>query len=218
MRFVTHLDPKVDLGLHDHRVDGIPLLPGVLGVELMVQALNLCLDEPVTELRDVRFQKPVKFFNDDAMDIYVEVEVLEEGHAKALLSTELTTPKGKVIQRTHFIADAFVGERVEINRVLPDRLEMPRDPKLSRSDIYSRYFHGPRFQVLGDVSRMGEDGVEVESLRIGQGCRRRPRGLCDASLFGEAGFQAAGLWEMAELGRMGLPWESIRCTRRGDPR
>ena len=93
MRFVTHLDPKVDLGLDDHRVDGIPLLPGVLGVELMVQALNLCLDEPVTELRDVRFQKPVKFFNDDAMDIYVEVEVLEEGHAKALLSTELTTPK-----------------------------------------------------------------------------------------------------------------------------
>ena len=129
-------------------------------MELMVQALNLLMNPRNFEMYDSK----AGGFNDDAMDIYVEVEVLEEGHAKALLSTELTTPKGKVIQRTHFIADAFVGERVEINRVLPDRLEMPRDPKLSRSDIYSRYFHGPRFQVLGDVSRMGEDGVEVEPL------------------------------------------------------
>ena len=84
---------------------------------------------------------------------------------------------------------------------------MPRDPKLSRSDIYSRYFHGPRFQVLGDVSRMGEDGVEVEPLTD------RPQWLSGAGhedfvtlpYLREAGFQAAGLWEMAELGRMGLP-------------
>lgn len=206
-RYVSHLDPSVDLGLDDHRVEGIPLLPGVLGVELMVQALNHFLEEPVTELRDVRFQKPVKFFDDKPMAIVVEVERVDAAQATAKLVTQLTTPKGKVITRTHFVADAFIGERLEVNRQAPARLEMPRDPKLTRSDIYSRYFHGPRFQVLADVSRMGEDGVEVEP-RL-----ERPTWTASADhsdfmtrpYLREAGFQAAGLWEMAELGRMGLP-------------
>ena len=218
MRYTAHLDPKTDLGLDDHRVDGIPLLPGVLGVELMVQGLKMHLGESISELRDVRFQKPVKFFKDEAMDIIIEVHALEDGHAKASLNTELTTPKGKVISRTHFVADAFIGERLEVNRVLPDRLEMPRDPRLTRSDIYSRYFHGPRFQVLGDVSRMGEDGLEVEPLA------ERPEWLTALShdefitlpYLREAGFQAAGLWEMAELGRMGLP-AGIDTLHLGEP-
>ncbi|MBT6491583.1 MAG: SDR family NAD(P)-dependent oxidoreductase [Deltaproteobacteria bacterium] len=218
MRYTVNFDPKVDLGLDDHRVDGIPLLPGVLGVELMVQGLKMHLGESVSELRDVRFQKPVKFFKDEAMDIIIEVQTLQDGHAKASLNTELTTPKGKVIARTHFVADAFIGERLEVNRVLPDRLEMPRDPRLTRSDIYSRYFHGPRFQVIGDVSRMGEDGVEIEPLT------ERPEWVGNMShdefmtvpYLREAGFQAAGLWEMAELGRMGLP-AGIDTLHLGEP-
>jgi malonyl CoA-acyl carrier protein transacylase len=218
MRYTVSFDPKVDLGLDDHRVDGIPLLPGVLGVELMVQGLKMHLGESVSELRDVRFQKPVKFFKDEAMDIIIEVQTLQDGHAKASLNTELTTPKGKVIARTHFVADAFIGERLEVNRVLPDRLEMPRDPRLTRSDIYSRYFHGPRFQVIGDVSRMGEDGVEIEPLT------ERPEWVGNMShdefmtvpYLREAGFQAAGLWEMAELGRMGLP-AGIDTLHLGEP-
>ena len=38
----TTLDPKVQPFLHDHQIDGTPVLPGVMGIEAFAEAAPVC--------------------------------------------------------------------------------------------------------------------------------------------------------------------------------
>ncbi len=205
--YFRRLDPAQDPGLDHHRLEGTPVFPGVLGVELMAGAASHFAGEPIAELREVRFALPVKLFEDRPLEISVEVKRLGDSRFETVLVSYFTKPSGKRLRREHFFAEACGGARVPLESPVARGLELPRDPQISREDIYRRYFHGPVFQVLDAVSVLGEDGVEVSPVE-----RRSPwlgehgHGEFETSPFlREVGFQAAGLWEMAELGRMALP-------------
>ncbi|RYF08219.1 MAG: 4'-phosphopantetheinyl transferase superfamily protein, partial [Deltaproteobacteria bacterium] len=80
-------------------------------------------------------------------------------------------------------------------------------PGLSPNDVYQRYFHGPAFQVLGQVSVLGENGGDALT-QTERPVWLRGHGHNDFATMPyarEAGFQIAGLWEMVEMGRMALP-------------
>ncbi len=218
-RYFRRLDPAQDPGLDHHRLEGTPVFPGVLGVELMAGAASHFAGEPIAELREVRFALPVKLFEDRPLEISVEVKRSGESRFETVLVSYFTKPSGKRLRREHFFAEACSGERAAL---LPPRvlgLELPRDPQISREDIYRRYFHGPAFQVLDAVAVLGEDGVEVSPVE-----RRSPwlgehghREFETSPFLREAGFQAAGLWEMAELGRMALPAGVDRILLSSEP-
>ncbi len=204
--YIRRLDPKRDIGLDHHRLDGVALLPGVLGLELMTQAAMHAAGGDAGRIENVKFASPVKLHRDEPLDARVEV-TLKDGHAEVRLCTELVSPTGKSIRREHFSATVYFGRRETLAGPAIRRLEMPRDPGIERSAIYKRYFHGPVFQVLGRISVFGEDGAEAKSVAPwptwmnGIGHQQ-----LEAMPFArEAAFQAAGLWEMAELGRMALP-------------
>ncbi len=215
--YVRRLDPKRDIGLDHHRLDGVALLPGVIGLELMTQAAMQASGRDASRVENVKFASPLKVHRDDPVDARVEV-TLKDGYADVQLCTELVSPTGKSIRREHFVATVHFGNRETLTGPAIRRLEMPRDPGIERSAIYKRYFHGPVFQVLGRISVFGEDGAEAKSIApwptwmngIGhQLLRTMPFAR-------EAAFQAAGLWEMAELGRMALP-AGIDCVELGAP-
>lgn len=204
--YVRRLDPARDLGLDDHRIDGVVLLPGVLGLELMVRGAVAHCGKPATRVRQVRFAQPLKLFKDQALEARVEVTPDLKGDTAAVeLVSIFEGPNGKRVRRAHFEATVVLGSPIqpEAPPVLP--LELPRTPGLARADIYSRYFHGPRFQVLGEIPWLGEDGIAVKPHPAVQPWVAGNVALRTQPELREAGFQAAGLWEMVELGRMALP-------------
>ena len=59
----TTLDPAIQPFLHDHQIDGTPVLPGVMGIEAFAEAA-LCLlpGWHVEAIEDVNFLAPFKFY------------------------------------------------------------------------------------------------------------------------------------------------------------
>lgn len=201
------LDPRTDLGLDHHRIDGVPVLPGVVGMEMMVQAAGQALGAPIVQLENVAFRSPVKMFRD--MPVTVGVDVHIQDHAAHLvLCSYFVGPKNQRVRRDHFSAVASTHSAQSVlEQADADDLELARDPGLTPDDIYQRYFHGPAFQVLEQVSVLGENGGDA---RIVSQRQNWLRGMTHDDFVSlpyarEAGFQIAGLWEMVELGRMALP-------------
>ncbi|MBI3178322.1 MAG: polyketide synthase dehydratase domain-containing protein, partial [Deltaproteobacteria bacterium] len=202
--YVRRLDPRRDVGLDHHRIDGVPVLPGVVGVEMMVQAAEHATQQTACALCDVRFAAPLKLHRDEPLDARVEVRV-NAGEARVTLVSLFVGPGGKEMRREHFFARVLFAGGAKLTRPAPWTLELAREPNVSRAEIYRRYFHGPTFQVLDKIETVGENGVSARPLA------GAPAWLSEQALWRtdpvcrEAAFQAAGVWEMTELGRMSLP-------------
>ena len=62
--------------LHDHQIDGTPVLPGVMGIEAFAEAA-LCLlpGWHVEALEDVNFLAPFKFYRGEPREVRVETRI-----------------------------------------------------------------------------------------------------------------------------------------------
>ena len=63
---LTELDPTKQPFLYDHRIDGTPVLPGVMGMEGFAEAAHALLPGwHVSALEDVDLRAPFKFYRDE---------------------------------------------------------------------------------------------------------------------------------------------------------
>ncbi len=68
----TTLNPEEQPFLDDHRIDGVPVLPGVMGLEAFAEVARLLAPGwRVTSLEDVYFDSPVKFHRDEPRTLTV---------------------------------------------------------------------------------------------------------------------------------------------------
>ena len=69
----TTLDPKVQPFLYDHRIDGTPVLPGVMGIEAFAEAAQ-CVHPGwhVEAVEEVNFLSPFKFYRDEPRTVTVQ--------------------------------------------------------------------------------------------------------------------------------------------------
>ncbi|MEK7704113.1 MAG: SDR family NAD(P)-dependent oxidoreductase [Myxococcota bacterium] len=192
-------------GLGDHRIDGTPVLPGVLGIELMVQAAADATGSRPLRLTGVEFRSPLKLHRDEAVDAAIELE-RAEGGMRATLVSSFAGPAGRRLRREHFSALIHFDRSSSLTP--PGSMDgTPTPPLVTRDDLYARYFHGPLFRVLADVTNRRTDAMQARPIEsqpawlVGQ----TTRPLVSLPYLREAGFQLAGLWEMMELGRMALP-------------
>ena len=215
----TTLDPAIQPFLHDHQIDGTPVLPGVIGIEAFAESAQSMLPGwHVASLEDVNFFAPFKFYRNEPRTLTILAVFHPEGDevvADCRLLGRRTLPNQVESQvTTHFSA------RVRLARQAPETLTGPAPGGPSGSvmeaaDIYRIYFHGPAYQVL-DVAWRNEDRI------IGQMAKNLPkhhhpveRPTLMAPRLIELCFQTAGLWEMSAHGRMGLPQHIQRvCVRR----
>ncbi|MEM6533779.1 MAG: SDR family NAD(P)-dependent oxidoreductase, partial [Myxococcota bacterium] len=205
--YVRSLDPSRDIGLDHHRLQGVALLPGVLGIEMIAQAAAHASGKSVVALEDVSFASPLKLHRDAAMEVQIRVADSGDSEKTVHLVTVFEGPGGKARERVHFTAKVLFGAPLGLVAPASRSMHLPRSPGINREAIYQRYFHGPVFQVLEAPTTLGEDGI------VGDTVGSWPEWVegCDHDTFAtspfirEAGFQAAGLWEMVELGRMALP-------------
>ncbi len=209
----TRLDPKAQPFLDDHRIDGTPVLPGVMGMEAMAEAAALPFPAlRVAAVEDVTFLAPFKFYRDEPRTVSVRVRYGEDGDEVvaecALLGARTLHGRPEPEVTTHFTA------RVRLTASAPDaphRRDLPGSgPGIGADAIYDVYFHGPAYRVLGRAWRSGAllAGRLAEALPPNHVPAERT--LLTAPRLVELAFQTAGLAEIADAARMGLPYSVER--------
>ena len=110
----TTLDPVQQPFLDDHRIDGTPVLPGVMGMEAFAETARLLApDHHVLSVEDVTFAAPLKFYRDEPRTLTVQAVLIPDGDdlvAHCTLSAERQLPGQEQPQRTvHFTGRVRLG-------------------------------------------------------------------------------------------------------------
>jgi acyl transferase domain-containing protein/acyl carrier protein len=205
----TTLDPKLQPFLDHHRIDGTAVLPGVMGIEAFAEVARILIpDWHVTAIEDVRFLSPVKFYHDQPRTITIVALVHPDGEelvAQCRLEAERMLPGSARPQRTvHFTGSVRLSTRPSTSEPAINAIR-EGTPQLIGEHIYRMYFHGPAYKVLGSAWRAGDAvaGRLASDLPVAVDPAGAP--MVTQPRMVELAFQTAGLWEVAEAGRLGLP-------------
>ncbi|MBK9370742.1 MAG: SDR family NAD(P)-dependent oxidoreductase [Deltaproteobacteria bacterium] len=194
------LDADRDTWILDHSIDEVPVLPGVIGVEMMAAVATMARPgQPYVGVERVRFDKPVKLYRQQPTEIELRAIPLGEGKVRCTLFSERRSAANKRIRAEHFSATILLGTPPSVSQMPPGFF--PEEP-INRAAIYKRFFHGTSFQVLRGADSVARDGLaasaQVEHALIAEDLLTSPLAL-------EAAFQAAGLHSMVIDGVMALP-------------
>jgi acyl transferase domain-containing protein/NAD(P)-dependent dehydrogenase (short-subunit alcohol dehydrogenase family)/acyl carrier protein len=211
------LDPKVEPFLHDHAIDGIPVLPGVMGLETFAEAAWLLAPlHRVAALENVRFLAPMKYYRHEPRSVIVRARPLLGADGRVRVHTTLSSVQVVVgrepEEKLHFAGVVVLeqgegqGARTTVDGAGPVG-------GIGHDDIYRVYFHGPAYRVLEMVNRLST-GQVVGTMRTPLPAdTTNPN---STSMVGprmvELCFQTAGVWEIGQTGQMGLPSVVDRVT------
>jgi len=212
----AELDPTHEAFLIDHALNGVPLLPGVMGIEGFAVAAEHVATSlgasksgfRVEKLADINFLTPFKFYRDEARLITWKAQVVREAEglvAHVLLESKLARLQGKVDVMQHFSGKVHL---VPANQ--PHSENEGKPPHWNGSytvqaeDIYKLYFHGPSFQVLDSVQRNGETMLGKLNKDIPP-ITENEDALLSLPILVELCLQTAGVWEIGTNGSLSLP-------------
>jgi polyketide synthase-like dehydratase family protein/polyketide synthase family protein/KR domain-containing protein len=223
----TTLDPAEQPFLDHHRIDGTPVLPGVMGIEGFAEAAALLFpDLRVAAVEDVEFLAPFKLYRGEPRTFTIEVlfrpgDASGEVVADARLLGRRDLPGQSAPQVTvHFKARVRLVPATTLESA-GESLPVPAEGNgsaVAAADIYRIYFHGPAYRVMESAWRHG-DGVAGRLARPLPPDHRPEElpTLMEPRLI-ELCFQTAGVGELGTHGRMALPLKVDRVTapRRND--
>jgi polyketide synthase-like dehydratase family protein len=196
------IDPAVDTFLPDHVVDGSPVLPTVMQLDLVARGLLAgTAEQPAGVLmRGIRVGPPVRFSRPGPrqLDIACTPEPSASPERPAL-RCELRSP-GCDASHLVAVAESVPGPAPR----MPARGESSGDLPCGPDLVYPPFFHGPTFQVVAAFGRT-RTGLGA-SLAAGlpplswgrESTVLQPRLL-------ELLLQCCGIYEMASTGRMMVP-------------
>ena len=204
----TDLDPAVQPFLDDHRIEGTPVLPGVMGIEAFAEAARvLAPGWEVTAVEDVEFLAPLKWYRDEPRRVEVHVRAVPDGDnlvATCRLDGRRTLPGQPEQVTTHFTARVVMSKTArDLGTMTPPG--SPDRQAVARDAIYDVYFHGPAYQVLAGVWRQGEATVGELATELPPNNAPDSGSLVTAPRLVELCFQTAGVAELAAAGSLGLP-------------
>jgi 3-hydroxymyristoyl/3-hydroxydecanoyl-(acyl carrier protein) dehydratase len=209
LKIETTLDPRVQPFLHDHQIDGTPLLPGVMGIEAFAEAaLSVLPGWHIKAIEDVNFLAPFKFYRNEARAVRVEATIRAQAEELVvdcrLLGCRTLPNQSEPQSTTHFTA------RVRLTKCPPGFVTGSAPGSqiwltIGAADIYRLYFHGPAYQVLEKAWWDGDRmiGLLAKDLPSNHSPANLPTLMLPRLI--ELCFQTAGLWEMGTQDRMGLP-------------
>ncbi|MCP4966488.1 MAG: SDR family NAD(P)-dependent oxidoreductase, partial [bacterium] len=148
----TELDPKDQAFLHDHKIEGTPVLPGVMGLEAFAELSTLLLPEyRVESIDDVQFMVPFKFYRDEPRRVRLTAQFAEvDGEFVAYCALEgertIQTQPEPVVTK-HFTATVRLT-RDDPEVVQVDKPKTTAEASVDSDLVYQVYFHGPAYQVL----------------------------------------------------------------------
>ncbi|OJX38148.1 MAG: hypothetical protein BGO78_08965 [Chloroflexi bacterium 44-23] len=219
----VELDPTQEPFLRDHALNGIPLLPGIMGIEgfsVAAQHIASALGAAkggfrVEELADIAFLTPFKFYRDEARTITWKAQVVREASglvAHVSLESYVNRRNNRVDHMQHF--------RGNVHLVPADQPMQSCDGiaphwngayTVQAADIYKLYFHGPSFQVLEGVQKAGDTVLGKLNKQI-PSLTGNDQKMLSVPVLVELCFQTAGIWEAGTSGALSLP-QSIGTLR-----
>jgi acyl transferase domain-containing protein/NAD(P)-dependent dehydrogenase (short-subunit alcohol dehydrogenase family)/acyl carrier protein len=220
LRVLTELDPTSQAFLNHHRIDGTPVLPGVMGMEGFAEAARALVPGwEVVALEDVELLAPFKFYRDQPRTLELRALVRDGGDGTLAAECELVgrrTLPGQGEQETrHFTGRARLARQAP---AAPPAVTAPGDggEGVDHDAVYRVYFHGPAYQVLDSAWR--DDGHIVGRLADALPADHEPAEspIEFVPRLIELCFQTAGVWELGTAGRMALPTRVERAVRYAD--
>ena len=202
--------------LHDHQIDGTPVLPGVMGIEAFAEAA-LCLlpGWHVEAIEEISFLAPFKFYRGEPRAVRIETQIHPHGSrlvADCRLIGGRSLPKQSECQlTTHFTARVQLAKH-QGQTPFTKAFTEPIGRGVQAGDIYQVYFHGPAYQVLESAWWNGKQvvGLLAKGLPPNHHPPELPTVMAPRLI--ELCFQTAGVWELGLLGRMGLPQQVRRVS------
>lgn len=218
----AELDPSQEAFLRDHSLNGIPLLPGVMGIEgfsIAAQHVALTLGNAkdgfrVDRLENIHFLTPFKFYRNEARKIAWKAQVLRVAEglvAYVTLESDLIRVHHHSDHMIHFSGQVYLSPEKQVAAAKGKAPHWNGAYTLQAADIYKLYFHGPAFQVL--------EGVQVDgNMILGKLNRQIPSLTNQATseisvpVLVELCLQTAGIWEIGKAETLSLP-KSIGTLR-----
>jgi acyl transferase domain-containing protein/acyl carrier protein len=208
----TLLDPNLQPFLYDHQINDTPVLPGVMGLEALVEAAKLVFpDRYVGAIENVEFQSPFKFYRGEPRTATVRAFFTADGDdivARCRLEGSRTLHGRDEPEITeHFFATVRLVTKPPVSAKRKKVTSPDGVRKVESVDIYKLYFHGPAYQVVENSWRAGDEivGLFNNALPANHQPEDRPT-MADPRLI-ELCFQTAGLFELADKKQMGLPYQ-----------
>jgi NAD(P)-dependent dehydrogenase (short-subunit alcohol dehydrogenase family) len=206
----TTLNPEKQPFLYDHQIDGTPVLPGVMGIEALVEAARLVFPgRYVGSIENVDFLVPFKFYRGEPRTVTVRATFQKEGDDVVancrLVGTRKLHGRQEAELTNHFTARVRL---VTVARQTAKRREVagPVEEKLvGAGDIYKVYFHGPSYQVVERSWRAGDEVIGVFKKNLPSNHEPSELETLASPRLIELCFQTAGLSEMVGTSTMGLP-------------
>jgi acyl transferase domain-containing protein/acyl carrier protein/NAD(P)-dependent dehydrogenase (short-subunit alcohol dehydrogenase family) len=217
----TTLDPPVQPFLHDHQIDGTPVLPGVMGIEAFAEAA-LCLlpGWHVEAIEDVNFLAPFKFYRSEPRAVRVETQIHPHADylvAKCRLIGLRTLPNQTEPQATsHFTAGIRLAKHPKPT-LASGPFVIPTGSAIEAADIYRVYFHGPAYQVVEKAWWNGKQVIGLMADTLPANHYPPELATVMAPRLIELCFQTAGVWELGLHSRMGLPQRVREVSLLRDP-
>jgi hypothetical protein len=205
----TRLDPAVQPFLNDHRIDGTPVLPGVMGIEAFAALAGLAVPGMrVADVEQVDFIAPLKFYRDEPRTITMTAVTRPDGTdlvADCTLSASRTLA-GEQVPR---VTSHFTG-RVRLTEATAkqERAAAPdtgATPAVTHDEIYHVFFHGPAYQVVDEAWHRGSDAIARIARQMPADHTPETDHMTTEPRLAEACFQTAGLWEIGHAGHLALP-------------
>ncbi len=214
------LDPSEQPFLFDHQIDGIPVLPGVMGVEAFAAAASLAFpDLHVVAVEDVEFLAPFKFYRNEPRTVTVSATFRRDGDeivaACRLIGSRILANQPEPQVTTHFTGTVrLAADSPAVSGIpVPDAT----GPELESGPVYDIYFHGPAYQVIDRVFRAGADVVGSMAAELRENHVPSDKTLATTPRLTELVFQTAGVWEIGTSGTMALPLHIDRVVYTGKP-
>ena len=212
----TLLDPAVQPFLYDHRIEGTPVLPGVMGMEGFAEAaLSVAPGWHAEAIEDVDFLSPFKFYRGEPRPVIVEARIRPEGDRLAaacrLNGRRILANQTEARAETHFTGRVILARQLAEapSGPIPGQ---PHAPVIDAEEIYRVYFHGPAYRVVKRAWWDEKGAIGEMSANLPDNHQPSVQPLAIAPRLIELCFQTAGLWEMAVQQRMGLPRHVDRVT------
>lgn len=145
------LEPTTDRFLFEHLQHGRPLLPAVMGLELLAQATiaaGVC--QRVEEIRDFIVERPIGFPTDQPREMRIDIEDAAAGQVSARGWTAVRGSHGREadVPRVHVSATVLVGAAEPIAEPL-DEMPLPFNPMIYQDN--APLWHGPGFRTLSGL-------------------------------------------------------------------
>jgi hypothetical protein len=200
----TH--PERHIFLQDHQIDGKPVLPLVVALEIFTEvAATIKPEAPLTAIRNLRRLHGVSYAEGSGRVLKVEGTIQNGTGAPASLDLSMRSAESGQL---HYRAQIELGGA---RPPAPARVHLvnPRPLPLSVAEAYDQWlFHGPMFAGIQEVMAMGDNGIigRIRASRPEKLIRPAPGGswLVDP-VAADSSLQLCLLWIRSTFDQTPLP-------------